>query len=351
MNRIDLTSENAIEQLKQVALSFGVGKDRGKDPTDDPYGDGIRTIGDLPCVSNMPQIPIRYVLDGVFAKGAISIVVGPSGCGKTTLLTAIAGAVADGKPFAGLNTSQAPVLHLDRENGLAIVQERLSRVRVRTSSRYKIWGGWAGNGAPYFDAKILEEFVVESDPKPLIIVDSLVAFHPGNENDAGETRAYFNVLRRLANLGAAIVLLHHNGKAESAQKYRGSSDIEAAADIAYAVRNSGGTRLDKVGLSAFKARFSVADELTFKYDNGLFTLTNERVGSSCDGKLQELLESNPGISAKALEAKAKAIEISRNSVRAFVDQGVKNGRITRAGTKNKGYTYIWSTLDDLVGII
>jgi hypothetical protein len=45
------------------------------------------------------------------------------------------------------------------------------------------------------------DWVVACDPKPLIVVDSLVSLHGGDENDATETRAY-----RAGNLVAARLI-------------------------------------------------------------------------------------------------------------------------------------------------
>jgi len=335
MTRLDLIGTEAVQQLKALAVQFGVAETNTTGAAEDLYGAGIQSISDLPCLSSMPHNPIDYVMEGVIAYGAITLFVGPSGCGKTTLLTAMSGAISQGQPFAGLSTKQAPVLHLDRENGQAVVQERLRRVHVRTSPMYRIWGGWAGNGPPHVDAEILERYVRECNPKPVIIIDSLVAFHPGNENDARETRAYFNVLRRLVSLGAAVILIHHNGKAESAQKYRGSSDIEAAADIAYSVKNNAGTRLDKVQIEPFKARFTVIDELTLQYVDGVFSSTDERILSSADHKLEELLKANPGITGPACELKARDIDVTRTAAHKFLKC---NQHVAENGTKNKGFT-------------
>ena len=70
------------------------------------------------------------------------------------------------------------------------------------------------------------EWVARCDPKPLIVVDSVIAFHPGAENDANETRQYMSQYRRLTAMGATPVLLHHVGKSETAKDYRGSSEVD-----------------------------------------------------------------------------------------------------------------------------
>lgn len=70
--------------------------------------------------------------------------------------------------------------------------------------------------------------------QPLIVFDSLVRFHAADENSASEMRNVMAHLRRLADVGATVLVLHHRSKTE-ANKYRGSSDILAAVDMVYAL--------------------------------------------------------------------------------------------------------------------
>ena len=63
--------------------------------------------------------------------------------------------------------------------------------------------------------------------------------------------------RRLANLGATVIVLHHTGKAETSKQYRGSSDIKAAVDTAYLLEKVPGESesLGKLSLTCFKPKF------------------------------------------------------------------------------------------------
>ena len=122
-----------------------------------------------------------------------------------------------------------------------------------------VWGQWVGEDPPSAGGAIVLEWVARCDPKPLIIVDSVIAFHPGAENDSNETRKYMAQYRMLTALGATVVLLHHIGKSETSRDYRGSSDYKASIDIGYKLTNLGdGARLSTLELKPFKQRFSVA---------------------------------------------------------------------------------------------
>ena len=56
--------------------------------------------------------------------------------------------------------------------------------------------------------------------KGVIIFDSLVAFHPGSEQDSSETRKYMDGFRSLASAGATVIVIHHSGKSEGSKEYR-----------------------------------------------------------------------------------------------------------------------------------
>ena len=78
------------------------------------------------------------------------------------------------------------------------------------------------------------DWVRACEPRPLMIVDPMIAFHGGDENDASETRAFTQQCRTVADLGGTVLLLHHDGKAGTSKDYHGSSDFKASleADIA-----------------------------------------------------------------------------------------------------------------------
>jgi hypothetical protein len=76
--------------------------------------------------------------------------------------------------------------------------------------------------------------------------------------------------RRLAGLGATVIVIHHDGKAESARDYRGGSDFKAAIDFGFHVTNCGANRLlDKLFLRPFKTRFGgFSESVTYCYAGG-----------------------------------------------------------------------------------
>jgi RecA-family ATPase len=285
------------------------------------------------------------MVDGWLADGTVAVVTSEPGCGKTTLALALANAVAHGVPFAGMKTSKRPVLYLDRDNSVGFVADVLRRIKAKDGGPLWIWGGWCAEEAAEPGAGIIQTWVRSCDPKPLIVVDSLVAFHGGDENDSSETRRFMQDSRRLANLGATVLLLHHSGKSETSQDYRGSSDIKASPDACFKLTNIGSSnRIERLRIKPFKNRFLVEPELMLRYSDGVFT--RETGGGSQRKtnveKLEELLRDNPGVNSDEFEKLAPTRGVSRNYARNWLKGGVQDGSIefTKGPKNSKLHTWV-----------
>src|SRR5262249_10682215 len=159
------------------------------------------------------------------------------------------------------------------------------------------WGGWFDE-APQPASATVVEWVRTCDPKPLVIVDSFVAFQSGNENDAVETRRWMHQCRLLASMGATVLVLHHTGKGETAQDFRGSSDFKAAIDQGFVVGNIGPPgRLGTLRLRCFKSRLGLAAIIAYESVRGHLQRKHEDVRRRDDERMRELLRRNPGVTA------------------------------------------------------
>jgi hypothetical protein len=205
----------------------------------DPASQAGVPSDDLPLITDLCQIPsvfglesqLDWCVDGMIARGSVTLVSAESGTGKTWLGYYLAGCIARGVPVLGRSVRGCNVLYLDGENPLYVVKQRLFDLGIADTPNLKVWGGWNISPPVGPEHPLVVEFARQH--KGVIIYDSLIEFHPGSEQSSTETRAFMRFFRTLANLGATVIVLHHTGKAETAKQYRGSSDIKAAVDTAY----------------------------------------------------------------------------------------------------------------------
>jgi archaellum biogenesis ATPase FlaH len=290
--------------------------------------EGIRSPFDYHCNG------IEFAVDNVIPMAAISLISGAPGCGKSTLVMKIGESVSEGKPMLGKVAKQPrDVLYLDLENSLPFIRERLTRLGIRPINRFKYWGTHVSGDVLKPGSDLVKEWVSAKESKPVIIVDGLVAYLDGDENSSKDIRAFFNPLRVLANMGAAVIVLHHTGKGESTLDFRGSMDIKAAIDTGYVMKNAGDSKLTDLRLRCFKPRIAMDDNISFMYRNGNFAIQETK--QSTEHILTEILRENGGIDKKDFEELAKKKGIGQSETRSFVNEGLSNGTIlSRRGVKN-----------------
>ena len=170
---------------------------------------------------------IRYLREPELPDASVIALTGDSGSGKSTIATAfVRNAIAKG----------IPCLILDRETPRPVAADRMHRLGLVDCELLRWWGGWKGE-ARGPDSPEVVQWVRSVEPRPIVVIDSLIAFLEGDENDATAMRAFMHGSRRLADMGATVNVIHHDGKAGSAKDSRGSSDFKAAVDQAFHVTN------------------------------------------------------------------------------------------------------------------
>ncbi len=306
----------------------------------------IRNIADVPSISTFENLKVEWVVDGVIPAAIVAMFSGTSGDGKTTVALAIAGSAAHGAEFGGRAVAKRPVLILDRENPLHVISERFHRLGMKDGESFRYWGTWLSEEAPAPASPIVQEWVIQCDPKPLIVVDSLVAFMGADENSAAEARAFMQQLRALANLGATVIVLHHSGKGETSQDYRGSSDFKASIDVGYVVSNIGPdpATLEHVRLKNFKSRVQVAGEVLLRFDGVQFVAEEGAATPSGTNEslLRELLEENPGVTVREFQTLAVSRNLGRNRAWEFLNSNVQRGTVTVHKGEHNARRHTWS---------
>jgi KaiC/GvpD/RAD55 family RecA-like ATPase len=281
----------------------------------------ILTSPDLTSVWDT-EAKVEWIVDGMIPEGSVNLISAESGTGKTWFAYAMAGAVARGEPFLGLTVKQMPVLYIDGENPLALVKNRLSNLVIPKIANLGIWGGWAKEPPPGPSEKVVEVFARES--RGLIIWDSLIEFHTGEESSATDTRKYMKDFRKLANSGATILLLHHTGKSGTSKRYRGSSDIKAAVDTAYLLTKGtnivGSDRLRHLKMTNFKSRFAEGRnfQMEFTAGKGFCAVGDSNANDTNNDAVLGSLITNEPINGTKFKLLARARGISREAAEAFL---------------------------------
>ena len=128
------------------------------------------------------------------------------------------------------------------------------------------------------------------------------------------------LFRHLASLGATVVILHHTGKSDSSQQYRGSSDIKAAVDMAFKLEpvDKHSTKLDRLSLTAFKTRFSPFDGIGVEFTTGCGFSKCEYVKPVDEGPdaleiVKKIVAANPGLNQSRIVALANG-QVGKNHV-------------------------------------
>jgi len=311
----------------------------------------IRRVEDIPSLLSVAGQEIEWLIPDILAAGTVTMISGESGSGKSTLTLGLGAAIAYGTPFLGRETIRRPVVVLDRENPLHVIRERFDRFGMRDGDGFRYWGGWLKEEAPDPGGAIIAEYLARTEPKPVVIVDSLVAFLDGDENDSTQVREYMHKLRRLADLGAAVVVIHHTGKADTSKDYRGSSDLKAAIDVGYTVSNLSAdtAHLDKMSVRAFKARFPVESSLLIRFNGEEFEGVGEPQAKPTNRDLLvSLLRSNPNVSSREFEDLGFNSGVTRSRVRDFLRDGARSGLVTfNMGDKGRKFYHLAGEEDSL----
>lgn len=301
----------------------------------------IRSIADLPLISDLNFDSIPYLVDPVLPEGALCAFTGSPESGKSSLALALA---------RDLARSGRTTLILDRDNPAQVYADRFRRLGVPEHA-VKVWGGWCSEQAPMPDSPRVLDYIRSQDVKPLVIVDSLSSFYEGDENDAGDMRAFMNRLRRVTNLGSTAAVIHHDGKGDSSKDYRGSSDFRAALDAGFHVSNVGPDRfLDRLYLRPFKNRFGLTESIVYRYAEGAMRREEgaHAASETITANLTAILSENPGITGEAFERAATGRGIKRGQARSFLRDGVEFGEIL--SQKGPRHSTLYALKNNLGGL-
>ena len=199
---------------------------------EEDYGPRVMTLKDL---FDMDLPESKWVVEKLVPDLGITAVSGVPGAYKSWLSTYIAKCLLQGKEvFGEFGVEKAKVLIVDLENSLRIIRDRLELLGLKGEKGLYYWKGSFSIDSEG-DFKRLKS-TVETKKIRLVVFDSLVRIHGGDENVAKDMARVFKKLKELPEMGVAVIFLHHSRKKSfgnrggAGESMRGSSDILAAID-------------------------------------------------------------------------------------------------------------------------
>ena len=285
--------------------------------------------------------PELWMVGKLIPEQSITAITGIPGSYKTWLTLEIAKCVSQGSDFLGqFKTTKGNVLFLDKENHLRNIQKRLKLLGVQN--------------LPIFYFSRAEDFLIdkEKDYKSLVkaidelniklvVFDSLVRIHSGDENNSRDIAKAMNAFRKITNRGATVIFIHHNRKEgirtqSTTNSVRGSSDILAGIDCLLQISKPEKEKI--LGVNQAKLRQDESVE-PFKVEI-CFSKENDSMGFTYGGDFDSE-------ESEVEEAKESAIEILK-------DGTIKPGQeLTEILSENYSITIINKALKELeiLGVI
>lgn len=172
-------------------------------------------------------------MKGFLAPGDLGCIFGAPGAGKSLIAPHIGFRLAQGRPAFGMRTKPGPVFYVAAEDPHGM-RGRVQALRIRhgDAPAFRLVEGVSDLFAPAADdLDALRVAIAEQRPS-LVLVDTLAMAFPGLEENAAESmNRVVAIGRKLTVNGAAVVLVHHDTKAQGPTP-RGHSALNGALDVA-----------------------------------------------------------------------------------------------------------------------
>jgi hypothetical protein len=179
-----------------------------------------------------------YLIDPVLIEGTVSVLGAYTGTGKSIAALSIIKSILTGVTLWGKYhvIKTGPVLLIDEETPQGFLRERAQKMGFTPGlPLYLLHFQDVRLDQDAFFIPLMEK-IQEVQPV-LVVIDSLIRVHRSKEDDAVAMSLVVGRLRKIANTGTTLLVIHHHKKGEGplSQKLRGSSDIPGGVDIEYAL--------------------------------------------------------------------------------------------------------------------
>lgn len=309
----------------------------------------LTTLAD---VFNYPEP--TYLIDPLLIEGTVTILGAYTGAGKSITALSIIQAVLTGSSLWGKFSANrsGPVLLIDEETPDSFLKDRVGKMGFE-----KEWPlHFLHFQSVRLDDGALFEAVMEKiqEVQPvLVVVDSLIRIHRQREDDATAMALVVDRLRKIANAGTTVLVIHHHRKAEGplSQKLRGSSDIPGGVDIEYALVPKG----EYLVLSSVKTRTKPFGPIRLKMEITDEAIEMKYLGTEAEEIIEEVLDvlGDDKMDIKEIHEELKEREftigdsqtIGINKLREFLKKAVQRGELGGEQT-GRGRKWFFFTLHD-----
>ncbi len=296
--------------------------------------------------------PLSYMIDKWLVASWLYVLSGLPGVCKTLLVMLLCKALTSGNSF--LDTYEVnqtgPVLIVDQENPSSLLKDRIEKMGIDEDLLiYYVLHQGIRLDSGLFDSllRVIEKY------KPIFVVlDSLIRFHSGDENSARDMSLVMSKLRQIADMGPAVMTIHHavknSGRGRNkASLSRGSGDIAGAIDVEY-----GMTKKDKtIEIQSFKTRVEPLGPITLELvstdsylDLRIPGTTSSQTSLNAKDALKNFIDENskpPNKTQFMKIVKKSSIfnDMSDNEARNIIEEGIGKFWKEISGGKNNEKLY------------
>lgn len=295
----------------------------------------IAVIEPTPLSELVRENPNReWIVANYIPRGSITLFSALWKSGKTTLLAHLLRSLSAGSTFVGQETRPCKILVITEEDSDLWCDRRDDM--ALTDATEIIPSPFMGRPSVVewraFITRIEE--IVERDGYDLVIIDTLPAVWPvENENDASQVTDAILPLRKLRKL-AAVILVHHLRKADGqeATASRGSGALAASVDVILELR-----RVDKDNLmnrqrrlTAFGRWSCIPPEVVIELEGGEYRVVG-------DGASLAAVKRDARLQAKANRRTLERREIERDVLEAIRSLAALGEKATEGKIKAKSH--------------
>ncbi|MBL8654886.1 MAG: AAA family ATPase [Alphaproteobacteria bacterium] len=246
-----------MRSLADVLAEMGPGDDYA--PPGEASGPGalapkpLRLLFEIEALDDMRgEISGGYVVKGLFPTIGFGALGGAWGSLKTFVAIDLAGAVSEGRAWAGMRVKQGAVVYIAAEGASGMRNRRLPAYRLAHAEHdaprpFYLIAAAPNLGVADGDGERLIDSIDGAglaDPLALIVVDTLAQTLGGADENGGGMLSFIGNAQRLAQHFQCFVLaVHHFGK-DAERGLRGHSSLPGAVDAALLI-----TRTDEPGVS------------------------------------------------------------------------------------------------------